>query len=310
APEAPVTLFTDVRVKMMKQMEGQKGWATPLERRHQSSFELLLQYLDQPADSSWKELPQLLGTGALIIAPPNNYAPAALDRLASDLCRRPARFEPQLTPHGAGLAQRYGGLERRPWSALLAEATMTALQQQKTEQIRFVLRVFDEPAARRDGEFEASWRAFLHAWNLLQFHPGTVEVTSSEHLQEVGLAAGDSSAPPPPSARAPAATSASPKAASEHPESPYTRLITDFPEAEALAARLETEGLPVPIEFEGFGDIAIELGALLAWPEQRIALCWEPSERDRTRWRDRGWTAFDLAGQDIEPIVTELKQRL
>ena len=86
--------------------------------------------------------------------------------------------------------------------------------------------------------------------------------------------------------------------------------MTDFPEAEALAARLETEGLPVPIEFEGFGDIAIELDALLAWPEQRIALCWEPSERDRTRGRDRGWTAFDLAGQDIEPIVTELKQRL
>jgi predicted ATPase with chaperone activity len=41
-----------------------------------------------------------------------------------------------------------------------------------------------DATARQEPEFEESWRAFLHAWNVLQFHSRPPEVVSTEWLRE------------------------------------------------------------------------------------------------------------------------------
>jgi hypothetical protein len=163
------------------------------------------------------------------------------------------------------------------------------------------LRLFDDAAARREPAFEESWRAFLHAWNVLQFHARPPEVVSTELLRE-GLeapVAAPAVAPRPRTSSRPAMVAVGDR---------YARFAQEFADGRDLAnlaGLLRAGGLPVPVEPNEL-SLPRELDALLGWPKERIVLVQEPTEADFGRWKSEGWLALDYDA-DADAIFAALK---
>ena len=143
------------------------------------SMETLLSYLENPDPGQWVKLAQTYGV-AWLLAGPLIEVPVA-DRLEEQLHSEEVRFDRSpigsTGPTEAIVSRQYWNT----WFAALARCSMDSLKTGQSDQVRFTLRLFDEPAGRIDTDFEASWRSFLQAWNLLQFHD-KVSVYSSEFL--------------------------------------------------------------------------------------------------------------------------------
>src|SRR5690606_28314210 len=80
----------------------------------------------------------------------------------------------------------WAGIDERKDATLIVHMPSVALQKAQLDQSELTLRLFDDHEARKRLDFEESWRAFLHAWNLLQFHPNGVDACSGESLVRLG----------------------------------------------------------------------------------------------------------------------------
>jgi DEAD/DEAH box helicase domain-containing protein len=140
------------------------------------------------------------------------------------------------------------------------------------------LRLFDEAVARSAADFEPSWRAFLQAWNLLQFHPGCRVLTSETLEQAFGQ-------PATPTVSIPLAL----VAAEGQSTDGDLELILD-PEAQNIARRLVERGIVAPIPgFELMQGDAVQGMAEMAWPHLRIAVLVGTQEQDRSAFEAAGW---------------------
>ena len=266
-----------------------------------SSFDQLLRFIEAPDRRAWHNRAVALGAGLLQL----RDAPEAdaIQAIRNRLCRDKAAFEPR-EAEAASAATLLHGYRARPWSRLLVTIPTEALKQRHVGAASFVLRLFDEPVARQHPDFEDSWRAFLQAWNLLQFHAGGLEVISSEWLAE------EAAAPSPEAVlRAEPVPVVAPEpepAAMDELPAAYLTLADEFPEARAVLLGLHEAGLPPPQEFEGLGAPAIEVESLLAWPEDKIAIAIEIGDDDRRVWSANGWRAYLV--DDVDAIVAAVRQ--
>ena len=141
-------------------------------------MELLVSYLEQPDSTQWAKLALTYALGWLAAGPLQGTSEA--DTLEGRLQTDPLRFD---QPAPAPVSPDEPVQSRQhwdPWFVALARCSTAAVRNGRLV-IRVVLRLFDEHDGRRGREFEASWRAFLNAWNLLQFHE-RIGVYSSEFM--------------------------------------------------------------------------------------------------------------------------------
>lgn len=247
------------------------------------SMEMLLAYLLRPDNGQWSKLAATYALAWLSSAK-QWLAPNAGSKLEDRLRSEKERFEPGPLEQAGGEAPVLTLHRCRDWLAGLVRSAKASLQQGHVE--RIVLRLFDESAARRDGRFEDSWRSFLQAWNLLQFHDG-LSVVSSELVSAAEYA--------PKAEPELAVTAAEPATGPATEDRALTEQLEFASEAAAPLIRAVFEaGLTLP---ENGYELASASGRVvaeadLAWPEYRIAVLTEAQAEDREVFEERGWRVF------------------
>jgi len=265
------------------------------------SMEMLLAFLQEPDLDQWQKL---AGTYALtwLFAVPQWISPEAGATLESRLETEPAYFQPgpmaQVGNDGHVLTR----CEWKDWFVALARSSRNALQAGRVD--RILLRIFDDKSAREGRSFEASWRSFLQAWNLLQFHEN-VEVVSSELIAERPTYVEEP---------LPQAMSA------EQPDSEYVtgedavvaELLKYATEASQTLIRKVVEAkLPLPRD-----DFELETRGKgcgpepeLAWPDLKVATLAERQAEDQPAFESAGWTVL-IQPADPDAVLSVLQSEL
>jgi len=299
------TLLTRVQRDLYLQFfqkEPAAQWLRDDELRSRSSFALLWEYLEHPNAEVWAATAKRFAASMLQVDPPwsAESVRAEQEALRSATTRQASQLVAANRSDGA--PKRWAGLDARANAVLLFQLPATALQNGKFEDGDLTLRLFDDSAARREPGFEESWRAFLHAWNVLQFHARLPEVVSTSLLRE-GLEDTD-----PASVRRPKTEPPVPHVPVEDMDI-YARLAKDFGDGAGiaeLANALRLENLPAPLDAGGL-DLPTELEGLLAWPNEKLVLVQAATEADIAHWKAEGWTAVDYDAP-AETILSALRR--
>jgi DEAD/DEAH box helicase domain-containing protein len=282
AGEGPSTLLTDCDRARGQQLFGAEVQPEDSSASTVNSFDLLIRLLEGPDLARWSR--------------------RALWQIAS-LADRATKFA---IADGASFAAQLATVQTAPTlhvgqagsRGLTQHAHAWAYAYHSGKSARGVLRLFDDGSERAAEDFEMSWRAFFHAYNVLQFLGDQLEVVSTDWLRHTGQR---ESAPD-------AQAAVNPKLPSLLPLAPT--LLTEFPEAATLVSVLSTHGLSLPalglILSDPAGAVLAE--AALHWGDSRIVLAYKLSERDEQIWADAGYRAFDfdLSLQDHAPLVAAL----
>lgn len=267
-----------------------------------SCLQQLFDFLGNPDADAWRNAALAAGFGLLAVRKP--LAVADIQALRHHLEESAERGTVPTAGRESGVPAVFAASRGNEWAHLLGTLDGASARSPKSfGNLQFLLRLFDEPAARKDPEFEACWRAFFQAWNLLQFHRLGTEVVSSEWIaKERG------SSTPVAQAESPIQRRRSTRemqmmadAADDRLPGAFRALIDDFPEAKDLLLRLHDRGIPPPDELEGIGDREIEVEAILGWLDDRIAVCLEIGDDDRRVWKRHGWQAYQL--DEIDTIA-------
>lgn len=326
------------------------------------SMEMLFAYLQAPREDGWRQLVEASMAAWLAAGP--HVSPALLEQLEDRLETAPARFDagPQAVvragpreitsarsespaPSSASfptmssslaptLSPTIARLHDPPWYRLYMRCSSAALVTGDFDQVRVWLRLFDEAPARTAPGFEESWRAFLQAWNLLQFHRGLV-VACSEALPDLyefdlvtesmaadsaettirigGSGPGEDDRVPPAGDRV-----ANPRAAAPFPgdglvPSARAAALAEILRISTVASRpilraVSDAGLELPeLDFElpGAGG-RVGPQADLAWPARRVAVLSARQAEDRPAFERSGW-AVCVQPVDVSEVLTLLK---
>lgn len=304
------TLLTRVQRELYRQFfetDAEAQWIQDDALRSSSSFGLLWDYLLHPNAETWAGIAKRFAASMLQVNPP--WTAASIHAEEEALRNSPRRAASLLivADRSQGAPKRWAGLDARAHAVLLFHIPAAAIQQRKLAEGALTLRLYDDAEARRAPEFEESWRAFLHAWNILQFHSQPPEVVSTELLRE-GLddAAPDSvRAVSGGAARAP--STAPPTAASDDYER-FAYAYRDARHVTELTEGLRRRSFPLPVDLAEL-ELPLELEGLLAWSEQRIVLIQEPTQADLERWKAEGWVAIDYDAP-AETILAALQSAL
>jgi DEAD/DEAH box helicase domain-containing protein len=256
--------------------------------RSRSSFGLLWEYLEHPNAAVWSATAKRFAASMLQVNPPWSADSVHVEHeaLRGSAKRQPSRLVEAARSEGP--PTRWAGLDARANAVLLYQLPATALQKGKFDDGELTLRLYDDRADRDEPAFEESWRAFLHAWNVLQFHARPPEVVSTALLREE-LQDSD-----PASVRKPRTVPPVPGASADDRDE-YSRFGMQFSDGAhiaELAESLRLARLPLPRDAGGL-DLPLELEALLAWPEQKLVLVPAATEADVAHWAAAGWTAID-----------------
>ena len=297
---APPTLLSDINRGILKQVGGDVAHGD-LALRELDSMELLVRYLEEPDAAAWakRTLHITLGLLRLTDGVGDQALLDAWQKLGTE--PQPFPFPTQASPPGHWLG---GSSDEQPFSRLMVRVRTIKLAGKDLAAQQMMLRLFDDQPARQHPDFEASWRAFLHAWNLLQFHHEHVAVVSSERLAQ-----GDVIHPSTmPSERPPPMPQTLPAGGDEA----AMAIVGEVPEAGPIVDAIVARGLPLPtveliIEKEAGG---VDVEAVLAWAEQHLAVCYRLTDRDRRRWQELGYEAFDVDETAPERIAEALSVAL
>jgi DEAD/DEAH box helicase domain-containing protein len=271
---APV-LFRDLDGRRLGATWQKLGVSLPRDLGERPAMSMLLDYLGQPDRTSW----QLAAEACVIawLASARCLAPQSVAELRRQLLESHQRFQASPDHVEAGGAQ-LARWHAPSWLAVLGHCETAAIVRGDFHAARLTLRLFDEAVARSAADFEPSWRAFLQAWNLLQFHPGCRVLTSETLEQAFGQ-------PATPTVSIPLAL----VAAEGQSTDGDLELILD-PEAQNIARRLVERGIVAPIPgFELMQGDAVQGMAEMAWPHLRIAVLVGTQEQDRSAFEAAGW---------------------
>ncbi|HYD49558.1 MAG TPA: hypothetical protein VEB21_14475 [Terriglobales bacterium] len=268
------TLWENVAAAQLGKAAELMQLALPRSTAAKGSFDLLLMYLADPRSEPWKKLASTCSLGWLSSPPflQPEVAIALENELLTHSLVEPRPLATQPKP-GAVLGR---ALWRDHYVAL-AIVELKQIGLKNPDAVRWTLRLMDEAARRADAAFEESWRTFLHAWNVMQFHP-QVEVVSSEML--------DATAP----AAAPAWQVSAEAAEGQLQDSGLGEVYLTA-EAKELITGLGPLDVPAPV-------VAYELDAQdgrcgaeadLAWPEARVAVLAARQVEDAEIFLRAGW---------------------
>lgn len=299
------TLLTRVQRELYLQFfekDPHAQWMRDDTLKSRSSFGLLWEYLEHPNAEVWAATAKRFAASMLQVNPPwsADSVDAEREALRNSIKRETSRLVQ--ASRADGTPKRWAGLDARANAVLLSELPLSAVQKGKFEQGELTLRLYDDATSRREATFEESWRAFLHAWNVLQFHARPPEVLSTELLRQGAGEVAPSSARQP-STIPPTTPSGTPQLDA------YARLAQDFGDAAdmlTLAESLRSSQLPVPVD-AGALELPVELEALLAWPNERLVLVPGATEKDVASWAATGWSAIDYDAP-AETILNALRQ--
>jgi DEAD/DEAH box helicase domain-containing protein len=245
---------------------------------------LLLDYLEDPARERWRRR-----AGLALMALIRSTRAVALSR-------GDAGWNALATP------SRVEDLPAAPEGEVRVGFVALAVRGNKLSNLTARVRLFDAPDERRDASFEASWRAWLQAKNVLQFGGRGVDFLDTEWLRAEGpeeLAERDT-------------PSRAPSTPSETAASPWQGLLDEYPAEAALLEQLRARGLPTPeTDFsppDARGGVALE--AYFYWGAEKVAIVSDLSEADAAAWKKLEFDAFDLARcvQDAATLVARLER--
>jgi DEAD/DEAH box helicase domain-containing protein len=300
------TLLTRVQRELYLQFfakDPAAQWMRDDALRGRSSFSLLWEYLEDPHPEVWAGTAKRFAASMLQVKPPwtTDSIRAEEESLQSSPQRLPSRLAAAVLADGA--PKRWAGLDARGHAVLFFQIPAPALQLGKFADGQLTLRLYDDMPARNEPGFEESWRAFFHAWNVLQFHPRPPEVVSTELLRE-GLedSAPESIAVPSSRKRKP---SSSPPAETLDAYAKFARAFSDGKHIAELAERLRSEKLPLPVEASEL-SVSPELEGLVAWPNEKVVLVQDATDADLVRWTRAGWTGIDYDAP-LDTILEALK---
>lgn len=285
---APV-LFRDLDARRLGATWQKLGVALPRDVGERPAMTMLVDYLGRPDRTSW----QLAAEACVIawLASARCVAPRAVAELQGMLRESHHRFAatPDHVETGGAQLARW---QAAAWLAALGHCDTASIGRGAFHEARLTLRLFDESAGRSAADFEQSWRAFLQAWNLLQFHPGCRVLTTEGILADQDQATDAPIATPDP------ALAAEPPAAVGDLD-----LILD-PGARNIALRLVARGVAAPIAgFELMQGDAVQGMAEMAWPHRRVAVLLGTQEQDRSAFEAAGWT---IATLDFDALLEAL----
>lgn len=264
------------------------------------SLGLLLRFIENPDYESWVDGVQALLAGCLNLTPPY------LEDVAIDALEAAMRGQsgPVSGPEATGdkAASQLAGYHAHGLASLLVTAPAVALRPPiSLGHVRALLRVQDDQARRQEPEFEADWRAFLHALNLLQFQRDGFEMTSAERILEEGSEwAGKIPTVPPPAAE-PSVVSPSGALRDD-----LSEVRESYPDLGLLIEALAQRDLPAPEAECDPGSAKVD--PMLGWAAERVAVVPVAVVRD---WESLGWTCFEenQVEQDPGPLLQELSRR-
>jgi DEAD/DEAH box helicase domain-containing protein len=281
--EKPPSLFATIAPELEGKLFGGTARAEDADLGRVGSMALLLRYLEQPDDKRWQRRALYC---ALALLQPGAHA-ADGSALAHAL-----KHQTGFVDAAPGAASDHGHAGNGRGTRVLVRRTGRS-----TNDIELVLRLFDGQDARREEGYEASWRAFLHAWNVLQHLGDRLEVVSDGWLELY-----EGAEPP---SRAPAVSPvAAALRASDRPRATETaELLADIPEARALIDAVLSTGHPLPSGDHQLLDTrgAITAEALLHWPEEKLAIVEQLTPEDVSVWEAAGYVAFDADASFQEP---------
>jgi len=292
-------LLKDARADMVGKTAADMGLVLPHELACAGSMYTLVSYLAAPRVSEWKKLARARSLGWLASGPFLSVKDA--DDLEEKLLTRAQSFSSGPVETVAKPPEVLSRQHWSRWAAALARCARIDLQNGSPHMLRWKLRLFDESAARRESEFEESWRMLLQAWNILQFQ-GRVEVVSSEFIDAFGEVRTQRMANALPLA---AESSADQEGGGGFAE------IMKYATAESKRIILTTAaaGVPSPVvDFELSSD-STRCGpqADLAWAGKKIAVLSHRQAEDRPAFERAGWRVF-VTPFDERELVGALTQ--
>ena len=294
-------LFDGLNQGKLGKIGQQTGLALSRSLGVHGSMGMLLAFMQTPNPGQWEKLAD---TYALtwLFSVPHWISPEAGATLESRLETEPSRFQP-------GPMAQVGNdapvLTRCEWKSLfvaLARSSRAALKTGKVEWM--VLRLFDDKNAREDRGFEASWRSFLQAWNLLQFHE-SVEVVSSELVADRSRFAEE------PVVEALSAERADADYATGSDAAVGELLAFATEASKVLITAVAEADLPIPQD-----DFELETSGKgcgpepeLAWPGLKVAVLAERQAEDQPAFESAGWTVL-VQPAEPDALISILKSRL
>ena len=295
------TIFESTKNQRLNAIARPAGLVLPREIGKASNMELFWHYLEKPDPEQWRCLANVWSVAWLASDPlmdPEQIAPIEKQLLDEAVVTRPANITVVASP-GAVM----GRAEWGDYLHTLMSCDAANLQSADIDSANVVMRLDDSATNRRANDFEISWRAFLQAWNLLQFR-GNVQLQTSERIRH----GGDEIV---------AATDKISRAAEPRPE----KIVAEKPElAELLKYSAESVkpflqhlasiGLSLPVlDFEldiGTGRCGPE--PELSWPDLKIAILADNQLEDQPVFEGQGWKVF-VHTLDNDALADEIRLR-
>jgi DEAD/DEAH box helicase domain-containing protein len=253
-----------------------------------TAVQMLFAYLATPDAGAWRHM---VDRAALVwLAEGRPLAPAASNELENKVQDEPRRFAAGPLQHVERGGTQLARFHAVDWFAALGRCATSEVRADRLAPLRVYLRLFDEAVGRADAAFEASWRAFLQSWNLLQFHPGCRVVTSE------GIAEGGEVVP---------AVEVAGAAVAAEPRDARATILADVSEGlRPLVAALLARGAAAPVAgYELFQGARVAGMAELAWPDAQVAVLVGEQQLDADAFRAAGWTL-------CAPVEAELAEAL
>ncbi len=277
-------------------------WAVgPLRSQLQkSSFDLLLQYLEDPDSCRWKqavfaELLQVFDRATMA-------DPQFRGRFDSFLAESlpPEAVSQQAGANGQVFVGATGGSlgSGSPHVDLVASLPASAIQDPDPDQAFVAVHLHDDHSESADEkEYRVAWNAALRAFNLIQFLPGAWWTTRT--AVRSGLYP-DFSVTTPPAVPGSAATNAAWSEVRELACEEVMDLV-----AELARSDLAVPNVGYPLQ-GGRGEVVAE--AELAWEAQRVAVLVPSEEEAAKRFEEAGWIVCE-AGIRASELAVHLDSR-
>lgn len=268
------------------------GLTLPREHASRPSVALLLDYLRQPDADQWRQ-----AAAAATVIWLMEGQPLATDfagDLENKLTSEPKHFTAGTLKQVEKGGQHFARWDADAWVAFLGSTTRSAVERRTFTDARLTLRLFDDASARASADFEASWRRFLQAWNVLQFHPGLGVYTS----ELIGI-----EEPAPARVLAPVLKVAD----AADPLAHLAGLTTA--EVLALARTLVARGAAVPqVGYELMADDRVVAEAEMAWPAAKVAVLVEAQREAAQEFENAGWQVVDATEEQLA-LALELEPK-
>lgn len=286
------TVFEGTVSRQLNALARAAGLTLSRELGKASNMEILWEYLKKPDPDQWRRLANVWSVAWLASDPlmdSEQIDPIEKQLLSDEILTRPAQVNLVASP-----GELIGRVDWGKYLQMLISCVSSDLKEENIDAAMVLLRLDDSAHNRAANDFESSWRAFLQAWNLLQFREN-VEIQTSERIKF----GGDEIVTRDEQIR---------RVAEEAPK----EYAEDRPElAELLEYSAETvksflhdfasTGLTLPtLDFEldvGTGRCGPE--PELSWPELKVAILADNQLEDRPVFENHDWKVF------VHPLDTD-----